>query len=156
MLHDSGSHAGVSGTPKSPDRYTVTGASSKPRLRAGYQMSTGRLRTSPTEPWSVTRMRRCPTRCPSPSASSGALSSNAPSGALAAAPARAATLATTRLNAPTNPATMQPLLVIRYLLVRLLVGQTIADLELHREDPALISQRGGSAIGELVGGARRS
>jgi len=34
-----------------------------------------------------------------------------------------------------------------------LIGQTIADLELHREDPALISQRGGSAIGELFAGA---
>jgi len=35
-----------------------------------------------------------------------------------------------------------------------LVGQTIADLQFHREDPALISQRGGSAIGELFAGAR--
>src|SRR5438445_12858511 len=35
-----------------------------------------------------------------------------------------------------------------------LIGQTIADLEFHRQDSALISQRGGSAIGELFAGAR--
>src|SRR5437660_804858 len=34
-----------------------------------------------------------------------------------------------------------------------LIGQTIAHLKLHREDPLLISQRGGSAIGELFAGA---